>query len=74
MKKIWLSAALAATLLIANAQNTMQDKKTEKKSPTKKEMKKGKEHACTVACKEGKHALAHGEKGHVCVEACHKKM
>ncbi len=32
-----------------------------------------KEHKCTKACKDGKHVYAHGEKGHVCTDAC-KKM
>lgn len=32
-----------------------------------------KEHKCTAACKDGKHVYAHGEKGHVCTDAC-KKM
>ncbi len=32
-----------------------------------------KEHKCTAACKNGKHAYAHGEKGHVCTDTC-KKM
>jgi len=32
-----------------------------------------KDHVCTVACKDGAHVYAHGEKGHVCGDAC-KKM
>lgn len=32
-----------------------------------------KDHKCTKACKDGKHVYAHGEKGHVCGDAC-KKM
>ncbi len=31
-----------------------------------------KEHVCTAACKEGAHAYACGEKGHVCSAECHK--
>lgn len=30
-----------------------------------------KEHACTEACKDGAHAMACGEKGHVCSADCH---
>lgn len=30
------------------------------------------EHKCTKACTKEKHAYAHGEKGHVCGEACKK--
>jgi hypothetical protein len=33
-----------------------------------------KEHACSDACKEGVHALACGEKGHLCSADCHAKM
>ncbi len=32
-----------------------------------------KDHVCTVACKDGAHVYAHGEKGHTCGDAC-KKM
>jgi|GEM_PF-532102 len=39
-----------------------------------KAMGEMKEHACTDSCKEGAHALACGEKGHVCLESCHAKM
>ncbi len=31
-----------------------------------------KTHHCTAACKNGKHVYAHGEKGHVCGDACKK--
>ena len=33
-----------------------------------------KEHKCTAACTKSKHAYAHGEKGHVCGDACKKMM
>lgn len=33
-----------------------------------------KEHKCTKACTKDKHAYAHGEKGHVCGDACKKMM
>lgn len=38
--------------------------------------KKGtlKEHKCTKACTKEKHVYAHGEKGHVCGDACKKMM
>jgi hypothetical protein len=39
---------------------------------TKKEMLK--EHKCTKACTKDKHVYAHGEKGHVCGDACKKMM
>ncbi|HQW05628.1 MAG: hypothetical protein IPH05_16020 [Flavobacteriales bacterium] len=32
-----------------------------------------KAHVCTDACKEGAHAFACGEEGHVCSGACHAK-
>ena len=31
-----------------------------------------KEHKCTKDCTKEKHALVHGEKGHVCTDACKK--
>ena len=31
-----------------------------------------KDHKCTKACKDSKHVYAHGEKGHVCGDACKK--
>ncbi len=31
-----------------------------------------KEHKCTGACKKEVHAYVHGEKGHVCGDACKK--
>ena len=31
-----------------------------------------KQHKCTAACTKAKHAYAHGEKGHVCGDACKK--
>jgi hypothetical protein len=34
---------------------------------------KPKKHHCTAACTNGKHVYAHGEKGHVCTDACKKK-
>lgn len=41
-----------------------------------KEQKKEtlKEHKCTKACTKDKHVYAHGEKGHVCGDACKKMM
>ncbi len=33
-----------------------------------------KEHKCTKACTKTKHVYAHGEKGHVCDDACKKMM
>lgn len=39
---------------------------------TEKSKSEPKEHVCTAACKDGKHAYAHGEKGHTCTAACHK--
>ena len=76
MKKLLLSSVVAVTFLLAGAQGTMQDSKSKSAEPAKKETMKHKkgEHVCTAACKEGHHAYAHGEKGHTCTQACHKKM
>ncbi len=77
MKKVMFTAAVAAMFLLGSAQITSGGEKMDGKKGTKKEMKKkvkGKEHVCTAACKDGQHAYAHGEKGHVCTEECHKKM
>jgi predicted ester cyclase len=38
------------------------------------DMAGGAEHVCTDKCKDGNHVYAHGEKGHVCTEECHKMM
>ncbi|HWY34097.1 MAG TPA: hypothetical protein VNX68_05585 [Nitrosopumilaceae archaeon] len=38
-------------------------------SPNQEKLKK---HHCTAACTKGKHVYAHGEKGHVCTDACKK--
>ena len=64
----------------AFAQDSKMDKKMESKMDKmdskmdkmdeKMDMK---DHKCTKACKDGKHTYAHGEKGHVCGDAC-KKM
>jgi hypothetical protein len=75
MKKVMLSAAVAAMCLFAFAQNGNQNTaKTGAKKTAKKEMAKEKEHTCSAACKDGKHVFAHGEKGHTCTAECHKKM
>ena len=73
MKKLLVTTALLATLISANAYTTGQQEKKDKKAGTKKEMKKGKEHVCNSTCTKEAHALKHGEKGHTCTEACHKK-
>ncbi len=61
--------ALAGAMLSVQAQ-------ADKKETSKQEKKEmaTKKHACTEEChKSGKHMYAHGEKGHVCAEACKKK-
>ncbi|MES2004230.1 MAG: hypothetical protein V4450_06900 [Bacteroidota bacterium] len=59
-----LTAALLMTGFLATS-SFAQDKET------KKEVLK--EHKCSKACTKDKHAFAHGEKGHVCGDACKKK-
>lgn len=73
MKRLLVATALLATFVTANAYTTGQQEKQNKKAGTKKEMKKGKEHVCNSTCTKESHALKHGEKGHTCTEACHKK-
>ncbi|MDB5232972.1 MAG: hypothetical protein JWN76_3777 [Chitinophagaceae bacterium] len=66
-----LIKTIAASLLVFSLITTVavaQQKKTEQKKENAL-----KEHKCTAACKDGKHAYAHGEKGHTCTAAC-KKM
>ena len=80
MKKV---KTFAAVLLMtgflstgAFAQDSKMDKKMDKmdKKMDKMDSKMAmKDHKCTAACKDGKHVYAHGEKGHVCTDAC-KKM
>lgn len=75
MKKVMLSAAVAAMCLFATAQTSNQTPaKGSGKKMAKKEMAKEKEHTCSAGCKDGKHVFAHGEKGHTCSAECHKKM
>ncbi|GAC1537469.1 MAG: hypothetical protein NVS3B15_17670 [Sediminibacterium sp.] len=56
-----ISAALLVTAMLAGPAMAQQEKKTHLK-----------EHRCTAACTKEKHAYAHGEKGHVCTDACKK--
>ena len=67
MKTVKTIAVLTLFFAFIGGPLTAQDKKD-----TKKEMPL-KEHKCTAACKNGKHAYAHGEKGHVCGSECKKK-
>lgn len=77
MKSLLMIPAMLLFLGTASAQDKTapptKPAKTEKAEakPAKAEMMK--EHACTAACKDGKHMYAHGEKGHACSEEC-KKM
>ena len=68
MKKMKTIAAslLMGSFLIMSAPTMAQQK------DTKKEVLK--EHKCTKACTKDKHVYAHGEKGHVCGDACKKMM
>ncbi len=59
MKHLIMSVALLASVSLGVA---AQIKSTEKP----------KKHHCTAACTNGKHVYAHGEKGHVCTDACKK--
>lgn len=69
MKKLILVAVIAVIGFTANAQTTKKENKKEKTGQMQM-----KDHVCTSACKDGKHAYAHGEKGHVCSEDCKKMM
>jgi len=69
MKKLILAFAMILSISISlSAQSTSKDAKNDK---PKTELKA---HVCTDACKNGKHVLAHGEKGHVCTKECKMKM
>ena len=70
MKKLLWLLAIALMFYAANAQTT---KKEQKKDMPKMEQKALKEHKCTEACSNGKHAYAHGEKGHKCTKECAKQ-
>jgi hypothetical protein len=68
MKKTMFVLMLAAIATGAFAANNFDGhQKKKKKAGTAM-----KAHVCTAACKDGKHAYAHGEKGHVCTAACMK--
>ncbi len=73
MKKLLVATALLAIIAGANAHSIGQQHQENKKGKAKKEMKKGKEHTCNSSCTKEAHAFKHGEKGHTCTEACHKK-
>ncbi|MGB5025465.1 MAG: hypothetical protein WBO44_08955 [Saprospiraceae bacterium] len=89
MKKLVLFFSLAACVAVSsNAQSTSTPTEKAPKTATPPRGKIGaasvkptaetapvamKDHVCTVACKDGAHVYAHGEKGHTCGEAC-KKM
>ncbi|MBP6731255.1 MAG: hypothetical protein KA149_04310 [Chitinophagales bacterium] len=75
MKKVIFTASVAIMFLFSNA-NALDGNGNKKdgKKGKKKEMVKGKEHVCNSMCIDGKHSLAHGQKGHACTEECHKKM
>lgn len=60
-----IAAAILLTAAIGSVSNAQE------KQDSKMEMK---EHKCTAACKDGKHAYAHGEKGHECTKECKKMM
>lgn len=63
-----IAKKITAALILAISVSSISygQEKNEKKMEAK-------EHACTAACKDGKHMYAHGEKGHTCTKAC-KKM
>lgn len=64
MKKSFFLAAILFVSIAALAQNG-----TLKTTPAGASMPL-KEHVCTAACTNGNHVYAHGEKGHVCTDAC----
>jgi uncharacterized Rossmann fold enzyme len=71
MKKIFLMMAFAGMLTAVSAQT---DKSVQTDKTTTKSDAKLKDHVSTKACTPGHHVYAHGEKGHVCTDACKKKM
>ena len=84
------AAILIMTCFLSNSAFAQTDKKMESKMDKKEDSKMDKmdskmdhkmdkmatlkDHKCTAACKNGKHMYAHGEKAHVCGEACKKMM
>jgi hypothetical protein len=66
MKKILLMMAFGGIMLSVSAQGA---KKDAPKSETKTTLK---DHVCTPNCNKAKgtHIYVHGEKGHVCGDAC----
>lgn len=66
-----LATCLLMTCFLSTAA-LAQDKKMDSKMDAQKETLK--DHKCTKACTKDKHAYTHGEKGHVCGDACKKMM
>jgi len=60
MKKLLVAAAIFGSMSMTAVAQADQTAKLKK-------------HHCTAACTKEKHAYAHGEKGHVCTDACKKK-
>lgn len=84
MKKLMFALVLIFGASMVQAQTkptnppaTSPGKKMEKAETTKKAENPDKSttavlkpHACTAACKNGKHIYAHGEEGHKCTTVC----
>ena len=71
MKQIIVIFALVLGFAFTVSAQTTPQKKEKKEM--KSETTQLKDHVCTSACTPEKHVYAHGEKGHVCTDAC-KKM
>ena len=67
MKALLMIPMMVLFLASASAQTT--EKKATEATAAKEEMEL-KEHVCSEACAEGKHAYKCGEKGHKCSEDC----
>ena len=73
MKKILSLVIIILFAISVHAQTSdakMQDKKMSSKEMKSKDAMPLKDHVCTSACMDGKHAYAHGEKGHTCTAEC----
>jgi bacillopeptidase F (M6 metalloprotease family) len=67
--KIMIAALLIAASF-CQAANAQDKQKSETKSTTS--VTKLKDHKCNAKCNAAAHNYVHGEKGHVCTDACKK--
>ncbi len=75
MKKILVLFGVVLFLGAAQAQTTPPKPPTSKSDmSTVTPDVNTKDHVCTLACRDGKHVYAHGERGHKCGAECMKTM